>query len=248
MEEKKCNKCMCIKNLSEFNKGNDPKDGKKYICKECQKIINKKYNDNNKDKIKKWVKNNPEKIKEKSKSYYYNNKNNRFSNMSEEDKFKYKEKRAQYYQDNKDIIKKSVKKYADKNKEKISLRHENYRKDGKTKIYHNKIKHIIAWRSMLNNTIKRLGSVKEGNTIDLLGYSALELKEYISNLFTEDMTWNNHGEWHIDHIKPVSSFDKNTPINIVNALSNLRPLWATTRIINGIIYEGNLNRPKIFKK
>lgn len=31
-------------------------------------------------------------------------------------------------------------------------------------------------------------------------------------------------------------------MDIVNALSNLRPLWATTREINGIIYEGNLNR------
>lgn len=58
------------------------------------------------------------------------------------------------------------------------------------------------------------------------------------------MTWNNHGEWHIDHIKQVFTFSKDTPMNIVNALSNLRPLWATTRIINGVIYYGNLNRPK----
>jgi len=58
------------------------------------------------------------------------------------------------------------------------------------------------------------------------------------------MNWNNYGEWHIDHIKPVISFDKNTPPSVVNALENIRPLWATTREINGIIYEGNLNRRK----
>jgi hypothetical protein len=68
------------------------------------------------------------------------------------------------------------------------------------------------------------------------------LKEYIANLFTIGMSWNNYGEWHIDHIKPVISFKKETPIKIICALSNLRPMWATTRIIDGILYEGNLNK------
>ena len=56
------------------------------------------------------------------------------------------------------------------------------------------------------------------------------------------MSWDNYGEWHIDHIKPLTLFDDNTPIHVVNALSNLQPLWATTREINGVIYEGNLNK------
>jgi len=41
------------------------------------------------------------------------------------------------------------------------------------------------------------------------------------------MSWENHGEWHIDHIKMVNDFDKETPMNIVNSLDNLRPLWAS---------------------
>jgi len=52
----------------------------------------------------------------------------------------------------------------------------------------------------------------------------------------------NYGEWHIDHIYPVSKFDKDTPTNIVNALNNLQPLWASSRIIDGVLYEGNLNK------
>jgi len=47
--------------------------------------------------------------------------------------------------------------------------------------------------------------------------------------------------------KDVSTFDPSTPPSVVNALINLRPLWATTREINGVIYEGNLNRNKIRK-
>lgn len=34
------------------------------------------------------------------------------------------------------------------------------------------------------------------------------------------------GEWHIDHIQPVSKFDKNTDVSVVNSLKNLQPLWA----------------------
>lgn len=56
------------------------------------------------------------------------------------------------------------------------------------------------------------------------------------------MSWDNYGEWHIDHIKPLTKFDKDTPIHIVNALSNLQPLWKTTREINGNLYLGNLNK------
>jgi hypothetical protein len=97
---------------------------------------------------------------------------------------------------------------------------------------------------MLKNCIVRLGQKKEGHTIDLLGYSALDLKNHISSLFTDGMSWDNYGEWHIDHIKRVCEFPKDTHPSVVNALSNLRPLWATTREINGIVYEGNLNRIK----
>jgi hypothetical protein len=39
---------------------------------------------------------------------------------------------------------------------------------------------------------------------------------------------------HIDHIKPLCTFSSDTPVNIVNSLENLRPLWA----------EDNLKRKK----
>ncbi|AVH85447.1 hypothetical protein Rostov1_00057 [Vibrio phage Rostov-1] len=42
------------------------------------------------------------------------------------------------------------------------------------------------------------------------------------------MSWDNWGEWHIDHIKPVAQFKREgiTDPKIINALSNLQPLWA----------------------
>ena len=105
-----------------------------------------------------------------------------------------------------------------------------------------KYPHIFAWRKLLSNALNRLNQTKNNSTVKMLKYSALELKNHITSLFTEGMSWDNYGEWHIDHVKPLSSFSKNTPIDIVNALCNLQPLWKTTREINGVTYQGNLNK------
>ena len=91
-------------------------------------------------------------------------------------------------------------------------------------------KHINAWRMVLKNANFRMGKSKESSTIEELGYSALELKEHLQSLFKEGMSWDNYGEWHIDHIKAVSKFPKETPARVVNALSNLQPLWADENI------------------
>jgi len=127
------------------------------------------------------------------------------------------------------------KEYAKNNPEKIRTIQNNYYKRNPF---------TVRWRGLLSDTLKRLGMKKEGHTIDVLGYSALDLKNHLESLFSDGMTWGNYGEWHIDHVIGVTNFNKYSDIKLVNALSNLRPLWATTREINGVIYEGNLNRPK----
>jgi hypothetical protein len=70
------------------------------------------------------------------------------------------------------------------------------------------------------------------STVDLLGYTAAELKAHIERQFTRGMTWDKvfGGEIHIDHIVPVSAFsirDAGDPdFAACWALSNLRPMWA----------------------
>jgi len=110
------------------------------------------------------------------------------------------------------------------------------------KIYRKNNSHIMAWRDLLKRCVKCMGVKKNDKTINILGYSAEDLRIHLEKQFTDGMSWDNHGEWHIDHIKPVSSFESFTHPSIVNSLDNLRPMWATTREINGIIYEGNLNK------
>lgn len=129
-----------------------------------------------------------------------------------------KEKSKQWWKDNPDK-KKEYRKNFSKDKER-EYRRRWYKSLKERKPY------ILAWRSLLNNSLKRLGKSKEEETIKLLGYSAIQLKEHIESLFLEGMNWENYGDWHIDHIKMISDFDKDTPVDVVNSLDNLRPLWA----------------------
>jgi hypothetical protein len=78
------------------------------------------------------------------------------------------------------------------------------------------------------------GNNKSQHSIELIGCSSKELESYLENQFTEGMTWENYGYygWHIDHIKPCSSFDLTDPEQqkLCFHYSNLQPLWAKDNI------------------
>ena len=211
-----CKKCNIEKEFNEFHNLKSSKDGKQPKCKVCVTEIQKNYHINNRDKI-----------LERKKEY----------RESEEGKLVRQEYRQEYYLNNKETENKRSNEWNKNNRERLKEHKNQY-----SKTYSKNNPHIISWRRILHNSLRNMGKTKEGHTIDLLGYSALDLKEHITKLFTESMTWDNYGEWHIDHIKPVSSFPIETSMNVVNALSNLQPLWSTTREINGVTYLGNLNK------
>jgi len=48
------------------------------------------------------------------------------------------------------------------------------------------------------------------------------------SLFLENMSWDNYGNWHIDHIIPISSFNLENveEQKICFNYKNTQPLWA----------------------
>jgi 5-methylcytosine-specific restriction endonuclease McrA len=64
----------------------------------------------------------------------------------------------------------------------------------------------------------------------MLGYSVEELKKHLESKFTIGMSWENMGEWHIDHKMPDSGFVYSSTADdgFKNSwsLENLQPLWA----------------------
>lgn len=88
-------------------------------------------------------------------------------------------------------------------------------------------------RKMIHSAIVRgTGTKKTSKTAEYLGCSPKEATEHIAGLFTEGMSWANHGEWHMDHIRPVASFDHSDPnwVFEANHYTNLQPLWAADNL------------------
>jgi len=87
----------------------------------------------------------------------------------------------------------------------------------------------------MRDSLRRCLINKKDRTSEILGYKKDDLVRHIERQFVRGMSWDNHGEWHIDHIVPVSWFVKNgeTDPKVINALTNLRPMWASENISKG---------------
>jgi len=260
-----CTKCDIEKPYSEFHRFIYSKDGYKNICKKCIKLKSKEYRQSNKEviskKLKIWREENKESVKEKKKHYYEKNKEKILSNNKiwrDNNKDKIKNTNIKYYENNKEKInfykkeyrnkefsKENMKEWRKNNQDKIRdyrkkyLKTEGCKKDRMNWYYKMKKEnpHILAWRKVLTNSLKRLDTKKSSSTIEMLGYSAEDLKLHLETLFDDGMNWGNYGEWHIDHKKPVSLFDKNTDASIVNELNNLQPLWKLENLSKGNRYN-----------
>ncbi len=254
-----CSLCEIEKSLDEFHKFIHSKDGYRNRCKECRKSITKKYREENADRVresqKRYREENKELVKQRKKEYYENNrekvleKNKEWrennpdynkeylKNYYQQNRSKLLEKSKQWKKDNPNYMSDYMKKYKKDNKARFVEygKSDKYKewKNEYTKKHREKYPHIYAWRTILNNTIKRFGTSKEDTTNNLLGYSAEQLKLRLECQFKDGICWENYGEWHIDHKKPVSSFPPDTDMSIVNALSNLQPLWAYDNLSKG---------------
>ena len=84
------------------------------------------------------------------------------------------------------------------------------------------------------------GKLRSGSAIEMLGCSIDEARVHLESQFSEGMSWDNHGDWHIDHIKPLSWFDLSDPKQMAEAChyTNLQPLWGSENISKGNRFAG----------
>lgn len=91
---------------------------------------------------------------------------------------------------------------------------------------------------------------KTDSAIALVGCTLNDLKLYLEDQFERGMNWANYGEWHIDHIRPCSSFDL-SDVEQQQACfhyTNLRPLWGQDNIAKGGTWLGQDPRRKTRKQ
>jgi hypothetical protein len=88
-------------------------------------------------------------------------------------------------------------------------------------------------RRRIRNFLIRNNISKTNKTFDIVGCSPEFLKEYLEKQFTDGMSWDNRGEWHIDHIIPLSSAKDEEEVYRLCHYTNLQPLWAEDNILKG---------------
>ena len=226
-------KSKCSECLKQYHKEHYKKNKEKYALRA------KKYYQENKDavdkKSKEWRDNNKEKIAAYAKRYYENNKES------------YKKQKKQYREKNKERYKKYAKQYYENNKEWLSEYKKQWHENNKEHVYaHRKKKREedpafnlrLLVSSSIHHALKRVDGKKAGESVlDMLPYSIEQLRNHIESQFEAGMSWDNHGDWHIDHIYPHSKlpYDSMSHPNFKIAwdLRNLRPLWATENLSKG---------------
>ena len=220
-----CTKCKIEKELTEFSNRPDTKDGKQHLCKDCDAKQAKDYREANKEKIKarRDLRNkaNKKKIAATRKAWREANKEKlKVINKAwrEANKEKLKGKATVYYRANKEKLKKQV-----------NARHS---KRTKYDIAYRLEKNL---RSRAKHAIKDQRTTKSAPTLDLIGSSVPFVRKWIESQFVDGMSWDNHGEWHIDHIRPCASFDLTDPEQQKECFNykNLQPLWAEDNLSKG---------------
>jgi hypothetical protein len=82
-------------------------------------------------------------------------------------------------------------------------------------------------RSRLRCALTRAGAGKSASTLGLTGCEWRELRAHIEGQFTSGMSWENRGDWEVDHVVPLAAFDLTDEAQLRAAcrFTNLRPMW-----------------------
>ena len=85
-------------------------------------------------------------------------------------------------------------------------------------------------RNRLKEALKDI--TKSASITGLIGCTIEECRQHLENQFESGMSWDNHGEWHIDHRRPCASFDlvNEEEQRMCFHYTNLQPLWATDNL------------------
>jgi hypothetical protein len=92
---------------------------------------------------------------------------------------------------------------------------------------HTRLKHNLRgriWSAITGNKAQ----YKLAGLHELIGCTIPEYKQHLEKQFKAGMTWENYGEWHVDHIVPCAVFDltqREQQLECFN-FKNTQPLWA----------------------
>jgi hypothetical protein len=142
---------------------------------------------------------------------------------------KYSSYQEQYYKDNKEKIIEYSLEWQKANPDKYKKIRSEWDKRVKPQTirYHNDLNFRLRklLRTRLLQSVKT--DAKAGSAVSDLGCSIEDFKKYLEAKFIIGMTWDNIGQWHLDHVVPLASFDLTDRAQFLKAChySNMQPLW-----------------------
>ena len=147
-----------------------------------------------------------------------------------------------YRERNRAAIAQRKRDYKAANRDSIAQRDSDYKKAHRAEINANKRRRTLqdADYRLANNLRRRLGNALNGRskaapTLELLGCSVARCRAHLEKQFVGGMSWDNRADWHIDHIRPIASFNLADPVQqrICFHYTNLQPLWARDNLAKG---------------
>jgi len=156
--------------------------------------------------------------------------------------YKHKEKKSRNYKkwskENKEQLKTYSKKWRKENREHVNQYARDYER--KRRAEDPKYRLGVRTRTAVWQLLKERNINKTNKTFALLGYTIEELMAHLEKQFTEGMNWDNYGEWHVDHKKPMTSFQfestDDEQFKLCWCLDNLQPLWKSENLSKGSRY------------
>jgi hypothetical protein len=172
---------------------------------------------------------NRQKNKDRCKKHYYQNReeiSNKYKlwRKNPENRKKEKARSIEYYQKNKETINAKNREYYYRNWKK--LRECVKKRDKERRLSDPEYALRVKLRSRIRISIKKAGSEKSNGTKELIGCSYAFLRKHLESQFRDGMAWDKPHSFHIDHIRPLSSFDLTDPDQQKAAChwTNLQPL------------------------
>ena len=137
-----------------------------------------------------------------------------------------------WYEQNKEHRKEYIKEYHKNNIDKIRKTKRDYERNRKARdpLY----KLISNFRTAIYQVLKESNVEKNKHYFDILQYTPEQLITHLENKFTDKMTWDNYGEWHVDHKLPITHFNisemGDSEFMKCWSLDNLQPMWGDENI------------------
>lgn len=144
-------------------------------------------------------------------------------------------KNREWYEKNRDYAIVRSKEYRDANKSQINRKSAAYKLDREASDPLFKLKRRL--RSLIYIKLRQGSYTKKSKTFEILGCEYDQFLEHISSKFSDGMSWENHGDWHLDHIVPVAIAKTEEETIRLNHYTNFQPLWATDNLRKGATYD-----------